>query len=85
MKTYKVTVDKFRNISWFNDKDQLHREDGPAQEYANGEKSWWLNNACYTERQWKEEIARLKGPTQEEINKALEVLSKATGYKITKT
>lgn len=23
--------------------DLLHREDGPAAEYANGDKFWWLN------------------------------------------
>ena len=28
---------------WYLNGD-LHREDGPAVEYASGEKQWWLNN-----------------------------------------
>ena len=28
---------------WLNSKGQPHREDGPAIEYANGYKAWWLN------------------------------------------
>ena len=34
---------------------QLHRENGPAVEYANGTKVWYLNGRCYTESDyWKE-------------------------------
>ncbi len=129
MKTYKVTVDELGTIRWYNDKNQLHRIDGPAVEYKNGNKLWCINGLChredgpacewadgnkewfingrlhredgpaiimngnkyyylndieYTERKWKEEVAKLKKPSQEEINKALEVLGRATGYKITK-
>lgn len=107
MKTYKVIVDKLGTISWYNDKGQLHRgdgpacetnrgtkwwyingklhrEDGPAIEYFNGEKCWYLNNIELPKLQWEAALAELKGPSQEEINKALEVLGKATGYKITK-
>ena len=25
--------------------DKLHREDGPAYEYADGDKEWWLDNS----------------------------------------
>ena len=28
---------------------QLHREDGPAIEWANGHKSWWLNGELHRE------------------------------------
>ncbi len=34
---------------WFNDKGQLHREGGPAIEYANGEKHWYINDKCHRE------------------------------------
>ena len=28
---------------------QLHREDGPAIEYVNGDKCWYLNGKCHRE------------------------------------
>ena len=55
---------------------KLHREDGPAIEWANGDKSWYLNDEKVTE----EEHKRMTSPilemtsvemTMEEINKAL--------------
>jgi len=52
MQTYKVTVDKYKTIRWFNDKDQLHRLDGPALECADGTKAWWV----------KDKLHRLDGP-----------------------
>ena len=30
---------------WLN--GELHREDGPAVEYANGNKAWWLNDKLH--------------------------------------
>ena len=39
----KKQVDKYGNIYYYNDKNQLHREDGPAIEYSNGTKYWFLN------------------------------------------
>lgn len=118
MKTYKVTVDNLGNIRWYNEKDQYHREDGPAIESKDGGKCWMINGKfhredgpaieyCYggksyylngkryfseaewkeeldSEEKWKKEWESLECPSQNEINKALEVLGKATGYKITK-
>ncbi len=84
MKTYKVTVDDYGTTRWYNEQGKLHRENGPAIEYEDGEKWWWLNGISYSKLEWEIEVAKLNGPTQEEINKALEVLGKATGYKITK-
>ena len=54
MKTYKVIVDELNTIRWYNDKDwyrndQLHREDGPAVEYANGDKLWYRNDQLHRE------------------------------------
>ena len=43
MQTYKVTVDKYKTIRWYNDKEKLHRLDGPAFEYANGDKAWYVD------------------------------------------
>jgi len=32
---------------------QLHREDGPAVEYADGSKFWFLNGEKLTEDEWR--------------------------------
>ena len=55
MQTYKVTVDQEKTIRWYNDKDQLHRLDGPAIEGANGYKAWYVEGKCH----------RLDGPAVE--------------------
>ena len=38
-----MKVDEFGNKFWRLPDDKLHREDGPAAEYANGDKQWWVN------------------------------------------
>jgi hypothetical protein len=42
MKTYKVTVTK-EVTRWYNKSKELHREDGPAIEYARGGKEYFIN------------------------------------------
>ena len=39
---YTVRVLKDRT-EWYNKQGQFHRIDGPADEYKNGNKFWWLN------------------------------------------
>jgi hypothetical protein len=58
MQTYKVTIDEDKNILWYNDKDQLHRLDGPAIEWSSGHKSWWVEGKRH----------RLDGPAIEDAN-----------------
>ena len=41
MKTYTVKVDDAGDKRWYLG-DKLHREDGPALEYADGDKCWYL-------------------------------------------
>jgi len=48
MKTYKVEIDGNGDKFWFLN-DELHREDGPAIEYADGTKLWYLNGNELTE------------------------------------
>ena len=36
-------------IEWRNANGQLHREDGPAVEYANGDKYWYINGKFHRE------------------------------------
>ena len=42
---YYVTVDGEGTIRWYKDAKciVLHRDGGPAVEYANGRKEWWQN------------------------------------------
>jgi hypothetical protein len=48
MKTYTVTIEN-GTTTWHNSKGQLHREDGPAVEWANGTKMWYLNGEFHRE------------------------------------
>jgi len=54
----KIVTDKFGNKKYYNKKNQLHREDGPAVEYYIGDKVWYLNG----------EIHRLDGAAFETEN-----------------
>ena len=42
-------IDKFGTISYYNDNNEFHREDGPAKEYRNGDKFWWINGKPHRE------------------------------------
>jgi hypothetical protein len=37
---------------------KLHREDGPAIEYADGNKGWYLNGIEYTKQKYYRELVR---------------------------
>ena len=41
-------IDRHGNKRWYLG-GQLHREDGPAVEYANGDKRWYLNGNSHRE------------------------------------
>jgi len=43
-----IVVDSMGTRRWFLN-GELHRVDGPAIEFANGSKEWWING----ERLWK--------------------------------
>jgi hypothetical protein len=60
---YEVTVNEHGTCWRLNDK--LHREDGPAIEYVNGDKAWWLNDDEYTKSEFKKEMARRNKPSCE--------------------
>ena len=47
-------IQKTDRVCWYQN-DQLHRLDGPAQEWANGGKFWYQNGLCH----------RLDGPAIE--------------------
>ncbi len=37
---------------------QLHRMDGPAVEYADGSREWWVNDQPLSFNQWLDAVAR---------------------------
>jgi len=46
----KLKRKKFRGrIEWRNPEGMFHREDGPAIEYKNGDKYWFINDKCHRE------------------------------------
>jgi len=48
MKKYKVEIDNKGMVSWFKfGTDKRHREDGPAIEYVNGTKFWYVNGKLH--------------------------------------
>jgi hypothetical protein len=48
MITYTVKVDEDKTKRWYLN-DKLHREDGPAVEWANGTKRWYLKGKLHRE------------------------------------
>lgn len=41
-----------------NNRGQLHRDDGPAVEYPNGTKEWWLNGEQLSEEEFNEHFIK---------------------------
>jgi hypothetical protein len=69
MKTYQVTVSKDKTEWKFNGK--LHREDGPAVEWVNGDKSWYINGKWANgDKEWfiNGKLHREDGPAVELAN-----------------
>ena len=66
--TVKVRADGTKE--WYLN-DKLHREDGPAREYANGSKYWYLNGKEVTEEEHKSLTSKVIEMTVAEISKAL--------------
>ena len=48
MKQLMAASDESYTAVCLNDDNQLHNDDGPAIERANGDKEWWRNGKCYT-------------------------------------
>ena len=55
---YRIEVDKWGARCYYNTDGQLHRENGPAIEYADGSKSWCQNDQYH----------RTDGPAIEFVN-----------------
>jgi hypothetical protein len=53
-------IDQYGSKYWYNDELDLHREDGPAIEFVNGSKFWYIDGKQH----------RLDGPAVENANGA---------------
>ena len=50
MKEYRATVDKWNTAHWYKpNSDIRHREGGPAIEYVDGSKEWFINRKRHRE------------------------------------
>ena len=59
--TLTLTVDQWGNRIYRNSHGQLHRQHGPAIEWADGTRRWYLNGEYLTEREFHERIKRRGG------------------------
>ena len=57
---YTVKVHDSGTRSWFVN-GQLHREDGPAIEYADGTRSWYVNGQSMTQQEFLKRNAPCAG------------------------
>jgi hypothetical protein len=46
---FKLTTDKYGDKRWRLPSGDLHREDGPACEYVNGSRHWYINGKHHRE------------------------------------
>ena len=53
---FRTDVDINKKVHWINDK--IHRTDGPAVEWSNGDREWWVNGKLH----------RIDGPAKEYAN-----------------
>lgn len=44
-----LKIDQNGDRRWYNKKNQLHREDGPAYECVDGKKCWFINGKRHRE------------------------------------
>ena len=52
--------DEFGTKCWYDSDGKYHRKDGPAVEWANGNKEYWLEHIRYTEEEYWKKIKELK-------------------------
>jgi hypothetical protein len=56
----KLTVYDNGDKEWRLPSGELHRENGPAVEWSNGDKWWYLNGMNYTEQDYKYKTRSIK-------------------------
>ena len=50
---YRIEVDKFGTWGYYNSAGELHRDDGPAVEWADGNEFWYINGWLMSEAEFK--------------------------------
>ena len=51
-------IDYYGTIHYYNEQGQWHREDGPAVEWSDGDKEWWLNDIEYSEQDYNDYLLK---------------------------
>ena len=55
-----MIIDHYGNKSWWIKFNKLHREDGPAVEYADGDKAWCLHGKHYDDvNAWAKDVLKM--------------------------
>jgi hypothetical protein len=70
METYEVTVENTGTIRWSQNGNH-HRVDGPAIEWHNGYKEWYIKGEKYTEEEFNKEMNPVKELTIKQISELL--------------
>ena len=47
--TQRREINEYGTVIWFNADGQLHRDNGPAIEYASGSNAWFMNGFLHRE------------------------------------
>jgi hypothetical protein len=55
-------INKYGHITWYNEKGQVHKEDGPAVIIYRGKSYWYINGYDYTFIEW---LIKLNKPDEE--------------------
>ena len=56
---YRIEVDTRGTRWYYNSANQLHRDDGPAIEYSDGVKPWYINGKRLTEAEINQAVKLL--------------------------
>jgi hypothetical protein len=70
MKTQYIKINEYGDKYYYADKAMTirHREDGPALEYADGDKAWYVDGKCFiTEEEFNRRTAKEIVLTMDEI------------------
>ncbi len=64
-----IYIDEYGSKFYYRDKEMkiLHREDGPAVEWTNGGKEWWLDGGWCSERTFLQLTSKEITLTMDEI------------------
>jgi len=64
-------IDKRGTNCYYNEDGEFHRIDGPAIEYADGDKSWYIEGQIYSEEEFNQYNRPVEELTMEEVNSLL--------------